>query len=271
MASQLCFINITRILWEIKWCLQLKVFFEKPGACNFNQFRPIGLCNVCYKVISKILVNRMRPLLNKIVGLAQVAFVPNRSITENVVLAQEIGHSFKLTRKRKGYLGVKLDFQKAYDRMEWSFLMKVLKALGFNEKFSNFIYQCISTVQYSLLLNRGVCQGFNPSRGLRQGDPLSPYLFILGSEILMRLINREIDQKNISAIKVASIAPPISRLCYADDVIIFCKAKHSELVSLKKCLEKYCSWSGQLISIEKSGVFPLRGVSINFLRQVKCC
>ena len=105
MASQLCFINITRILLEIKWCLQLKVFFrdswllrnlnqtfislipKKPGACNFNQFRSIGLCNVCYKVISKILVNRMRPLLNKIVDPAQVAFVPNRSITENVVLA----------------------------------------------------------------------------------------------------------------------------------------------------------------------------------------
>ena len=90
----------------------------KLGACNFNQFRPIGLCNVCYKVISTILVNRMRPLLNKIVDPAQIAFVPNRSITKNVVLAQEIVHSFKQTRKRKGYLGVKLDFQKAYDRME---------------------------------------------------------------------------------------------------------------------------------------------------------
>ena len=148
--------------------------------------------------------------------------------------------------------------------------MKALKALGFNEKFSNLTFQCISTVQYSLLLNGGICQSFNPSHGLRQGDPLSPYLFILGSEILMRLINREVDQKNISAIKVASTSPPISRLCYADDVIIFYKAKHSELVSLKKCLEKYCSWSSQLISIEKSSVFPSKGVSINFLRQVKC-
>ena len=110
-----------------------------------------------------------------------------------MVLAQEIVHSFKQTRKRKGYFGVKLDFQKAYDRMEWSFLMKVLKALGFNEKFSNLIFQCISTVQYSLLLKDGICQSFNPRCGLRQGNLLSPYLFILESEILMRLINREVD------------------------------------------------------------------------------
>ena len=129
-------------------------------------------------------MNRIRPLLNRIVDPTQVTFVPNRSITKNVVLAQEIVHSFKQTRKRKGYLGVKLDFQKAYDRMELSVLIKVLKALGFNEKFSNLIFQCISTVQYSLLLNGGICQSFNPSRGLRYGDPLSPYLFILGSEIL---------------------------------------------------------------------------------------
>ena len=201
-------------------------------------------------------MNRIRPLLNKIMDPTQVTFVPNRIITKNVVLAQEIVHNFKQTRKGKGYLRVKLDFQKAYDRMEWSVLMKVLKALGFNEKFSNLIFQCISTVQYSLLLNGGICQSFYPSRGLRHGDPLLPYLFILESEILMRLINREVDQKNILAIKVASIAPPISRLCYADDVITFCKVKHSKLVSLKKCLEKYCSWSGQLISIEKSIVFP---------------
>ena len=86
----------------------------------------------------------------------------------------------------------------------------------------------------------------------------------------MRLINKEVYQKNISAIKVASITLPISKLCYANDVIIFYKAKHIELVSLKKCFEKYCSWSGQLISIEKSGVFPSKRVNIKFPRQVKC-
>ena len=91
---------------------------KKKGACNFNHFHPIGLCNICYKVISKILVNRLRPLLNKMVDPTQVAFMPNRWINENVVLAHEIVHSFKYTGKKKGFLGIKLDFQKAYDRME---------------------------------------------------------------------------------------------------------------------------------------------------------
>ena len=85
---------------------------------------------------------------------------------------------------------------------------------------------------------------------------LSPYLFILGNEVLMRLINREVDWKNISPVKVACIALAISKLCYADDVILFCKAKIFKLASLKMCLEKYCSWFGQLIIVEKSSVFP---------------
>ena len=95
-----------------------------------------------------------------------------------------------------------------------------------------------------MLLNGDKCPSFTPSSGLRQGDPLSPYLFILGSKVLMRLISREVDHGLLTAIKVSSNAPPISKLCYADDVILFSKAKMSELASLKICLEKYCAWSG---------------------------
>ena len=114
------------------------------------------------------------------------------------------------------------------------------------------------------------CLSFNPLRGLRQGDTLSPYLFILGNEVLMRIINKEVTDGNISKVKVSSTTPPISKLCYADDVILFCKAKASELVSLKGCLEKYCSWSGQKISIEKSGFFLSKDDSHQFFNQVRC-
>ena len=169
-------------------------------------------------------------------------------------------HSFKKTQKKKGFLGVKLDFQKAYDHLEWNFLILVLKAFGFSAKFTSMIKQCLSTVQFSILLNIGQCLSFTPSRGIRQGDPIFPYLFILGSEVLIRLINREISLGCLSVVEVLGNAPPISKLCYADDLILFCKAKMSELNFLKNCLEKYCYWSGQVISVAKSGVFPSKGV-----------
>ncbi|XP_065629740.1 uncharacterized protein LOC136067578 [Quercus suber] len=206
---------------------------KKKGAHNFNHFRLIGLCNMSYKVISKIIVNRLRPLLDKMVDPAQVAFVPNRWINENMVLAHEVVHSFKHTGKKKGFLGIKLDFQKAYNRMEWSFLLEVLRAFGFSSTFVNLIHQYLSSVDFSLLLNGGQCPSFSPSQGLRQGDPISPYLFILGSEILLRLINMEVDQKRLSVVKVSNTAPPISKLCYADNIILFCKEKSSELATLK--------------------------------------
>ena len=103
---------------------------KRHGARNFNQFRPINLCNFYYKVISKILVNRLRPLLAKIIDPAQLAFVPNQWIAENVVLAQEVVHSFRKTKKKNGYMGFKLDFHKAYDRLEWNFIIIVLRTLG---------------------------------------------------------------------------------------------------------------------------------------------
>jgi hypothetical protein len=239
------------------------------GACNFNQFRPISLCNVYYNIISKLLVNRLRPLLTKIIDPAQVAFVPNRWINENVVIAQEVVHSFKRMKRKQGSLGIKLDFHKAYDKIEWEFIVQVLKALGFDNKFISLVYQCISTVSYTVLLNGSKGPNLNPSRGLRQGDPLSPYLFILGSEVLARLINREVIRCFFFGVQVAVGALKISKLFYADDVILYCNAKLAEVDSLMKCLNSYCLWSGQSISLEKTGVFASKGVHAQFLSQIR--
>lgn len=282
-----CSLSIIGKLLAPKSSLQSRIFFQHGrllkklnhtlitlipkmnGACNFNQFRPISLCNFVYKIISKILVNRLRPLLAKIIDPAQSAFVPKRWITENVVIAQEIVHSFKNTKKKKGFVGFKLDFHKAYDSLEWNFIMAVLKALGFNQYSSQLIHQCISTVTYTLLLNGTKSLSFSPSRGIRQGDPLSPYLFILCSEVLARLINREESRGSISGVKVAVGAPSISKLLYADDVLLFCEAKISEVNSLMKCVELYSQWSGLTLSIDKSGLFVSKGVHTQFSRQVK--
>jgi hypothetical protein len=242
---------------------------KKQGANNFNQFRPINLCNFYYKIISKILVNRLRPLLPKIIDPSQAAFVPGRWIGENVVLAQEIVHSFKQSKKKKGNVGFKLDFHKAYDSLEWTFILRVLKAVGFDQKVINLIYQCISTVSFTLLLNGSKSSSFSPSRGIRQGDPLSPYLFILCNEVLARLINVEVDRGLLRGLNLAPGAPNISKLFYADDVLLFCGAKIAEVDTLMNCVDKCCSWSGQSISKEKSGMFVSKGVHHHFCRQLK--
>jgi hypothetical protein len=93
----------------------ITLILKKLNACNFGQFRSISLCNFFYKIISKIIVNRMRHLLSRIIDPSQSAFVSHRWITENVVIAQEVVHSFKQKKRKKGFVGFKLDFHKAYD------------------------------------------------------------------------------------------------------------------------------------------------------------
>ncbi len=128
--------------------------------------------------------------------------------------------------------------------------LAVLRALGFDKKFVSLIHQCISTMNFTLLLNGTKSSTIIPSRGLRQEDPLSPYLFILCNDILTKIINREVDRGSIQGVKLSPAAFPITKLFYADDVLLFCRAKIREVDVMMKCIEKYCQWSGQSISIE---------------------
>ena len=159
-----------------------------PNPTYVTQFRPISLCNVVYKIITKLLVSKIKlPLLHKLVSPCQFAFIPNRWIVENEVIVQEMLHNFRQRKIKEGMMAIKLDFQKAYDRVNWNFLEAVLLKFGFMEVFVKWIMECVSTVSFLLLINRGTFEYFNPSKGLRQGDPLSPYLFILCQDVLSRM------------------------------------------------------------------------------------
>ncbi len=145
----------------------------------------------------------------------------------------------------------------------------MLATVGFDQNFIGLIHQCISTVRYSLLFNGSKSSYFTPSRGIRQGDPLSPYLFILCIEVLARLISRVVEVGRVSGISVASSAPKISQLFYADDVLLLCGAKISEVGALLSSVDKFCSWTGMSISKDKSDIFVSKGVHSCFSRQVK--
>jgi hypothetical protein len=227
---------------------------KQIGAHSVNQFRPISLCNISYKIISKILANRLKLLLPKIISPLQSTFVPNRSIQDNSIIAHELLHSFKLKRGKCGFMFLKMDMEKAFDKIEWNLILAIMQHLGFHATWLQWIESCISSTSFSILLNGSPFGLFSSKRGLRQGDPLSPFLFILGSELLSRLLLKEERIGNIKGMKIARASPAINHLLFADDLLLFGKASLLEAASFKGCLDKYCSWSGQSINSRKSSI-----------------
>ncbi|XP_056864246.1 uncharacterized protein LOC130511334 [Raphanus sativus] len=226
---------------------------ERPA--KMSEFRPISLCNVGYKIISKILSTRLKRILPKIISETQSAFVSGRLITDNIFVAQEMFHALRTNQSCKGkYVAIKTDMSKAYDRVEWSFMEALLLKFGFDAHWVNLVMKCVSTVSYQVLIN-GEARGYiKPSRGLRQGDPISPFLFILCTEVLISHIRQTEATKKISGMKIARGSPAISHLLFADDSLFFCKAEQSQCEELVRIIDVYGSASGQQLNKEKSSV-----------------
>lgn len=161
---------------------------EHPASVN--NFRLISLRNVVYKIISKIHSSRLRPNLKKLISPLQFAFVPNRLINDNSIVVEEIFHYMKRKKGREGFMTIKYDMEKAYDQVEWSFIIKVLNCFGFSDIWCHWILQCISTVSFSVLINGCATRNIIPQRGLCQGDAMTPFLYILCTEVLSGLIVR---------------------------------------------------------------------------------
>jgi len=159
--------------------------------------RPISLCSVLYKIVAKILVNRLKKHLSLIVSPTQAAFVSDRMISNNVLIAHEAIHSLKSHPAfSTSSMVVKIDMSKAYDRVEWSFLREMLQLLGFNNLWISWIMGCVTSVTYSILINGQPFGFIRPERGIRQGDSLSPFLFVLCTEALIHLFDQSTRKGN---------------------------------------------------------------------------
>lgn len=217
-----------------------------------DKFRPIALCNVIYKLISKVVANRLKPLLSLLVLPEQTGYVEGRQIMDGIILSNEVLHSLKLLKK-PGMI-MKLDLSKAFDKLSWKYIQKMLLAFGFNATWTRWIMSLISSPCFSVLLNGSPSLPFHSSRGIRQGDPLSPFIFVLMAEGLSRLIHHAISSQAIRGIMLHGLSP-LSHQQFVDDTMLFGHPSSSEAKSFKALLELFSEASGTSINASKSQLF----------------
>ena len=168
-----------------------------------------------------------------------------RLISDNILIAQEMFHGLRANKScQNKFMAIKTDMRKAYDRIEWSFIEALLHKMGFDPHWINLMLECISSVQYKVLLNGQPRGLIIPQRGLRQGDLLSPYLFIMCTEALIMNIKKAERVKQLTGMKVARVCPAISHLLFADDSLFFCKANKEECQTILRILKEYKAVSG---------------------------
>ena len=182
---------------------------------KINEYRSISFCNVIYKLASKTVANRLKIVLSSIVSENQNAFTEGRFITDNILVTYETMHY--ISQKRTGKIGemaLKLDMNKAYDRMEWDCLKGIMLKLGIHRRMVEIVMRCVYIVTYSIRINGKPRGHIIPTKGLRQGDPLSPYLLLLCAKGLSGLIRQQVERGSIKGVAVCRGAPCISHFIF---------------------------------------------------------
>lgn len=175
---------------------------KRIGASAVSDFRPISCCNTIYKLISKLIVKRIKPILPTLILPNQTAFVQGRLLVENTVLASEIVHGYH-RNIGPGRITIKVDIAKAFDTVDWGFIFSFLQGMDIPYSLLVWLHSCITTPSFMIGFN-GTVQGyFKSTRGLRQEDPLSPYLFVMAMNCLSLLLDKGAAEGNLTIITTA--------------------------------------------------------------------
>ncbi|KAL2247967.1 UNVERIFIED_CONTAM: Transposon TX1 uncharacterized protein [Sesamum indicum] len=255
-GAVLNFFTTGKLLKQVNSTL-LALIPKVHNPMTVGDFRPISCCNVLYKIIAKLLVQRLSVVLDKLINPSQAAFIPGRSIGDNILLAQELFTGYNQTRLPPR-CALKVDIRKAYDTVEWDFLVATLQLFGFPPTFIRWIEECISTTSFLVGLNGNPHGFFDGARGLRQGDPLSPFLFVLVMEVLhigfLQLIEQDMQFTYHWKCELARVF----QLGFANDLLLFCRADLDSVRVLKVGLDQFAEWSGLRLNIQKSHIIISR-------------
>eukprot|EP00253_Pinus_taeda_P002817 PITA_02817 len=216
---------------------------EKP--CKLDKFKLIALCNIIYKIVSKIIATRLKLLLPLIISPEQSGYVEGRQITDEIILTHEIIHSLNISKKRRMLL--KLDLSKAFDRLIWNYIEKILLDFGFNASWVRWIMSLITFSFFYVLINGIPSETFHPTRGIRQGDPLSPFLFIIMVEGLGRSIKHAQQTAHLKGLSFHN-SPVFTHQQFVDDNMLYEHPLVQEARHLKSLLSDFSAASAKLPS-----------------------
>lgn len=224
-----------------------------PGASKVTEFRPISCLNTIYKVISRLMVKRLKTMLPSLILPCQTAFVEGRLLLENTVLASELINGYHKNKGTKK-ITIKVDIAKAFDTLSWDFLFSCLQGLGVPYKFLHWLSSCICTTNFMVGYNGTVNGYFKGTRGLRQGDPLSPYLFVIAMNCLSHMLN---DVASQSQLKFHPKCKKIklTHMSFADDLLIFIEGNIESVQCVLQVLKEFEDRSGLAVSMQKTSFY----------------
>lgn len=228
---------------------------KRQNASEVDDFRPISLVHSFSKLFSKIMANRLRAKLPELVSPNQSAFVRSRSLHDNFMLVRQVARRIN-QRKQPGVL-LKLDITRAFDSVSWSFLLEVLRHLGFGVLFLKWVDALLYTANMVIMVNGEPGERIQHACGLRQGDPTSPMLFVIRMEVLTKVICAAVQHELLRPL--AGITPLQRLSVYADDVVLFCKLVREELVAVKEMLRLFGGASGLHVNYRKMAATLIRG------------
>ncbi|XP_062114805.1 uncharacterized protein LOC133827158 [Humulus lupulus] len=232
-----------KVLWK-------EISREVDQPATATDFRPIACYTTIYKCISKMLCTRLATILPSLIKSNQGAFIKHRSLAYNVLIFQDLikGYNRKNSSPR---CAMKIDLSKAYDSIDWDFLENLLKDLCFPSKFIRWIMICLRGTSYALLLNGRIQGHFQGCKGLRQGDPIFPLLFVIVMDYLTRLFIKASKDKGFRFYPMCKSLNLVN-LYFADDLPIFCKANPQSVQILHSALIEFSLSSGLSINFSKS-------------------
>ncbi|XP_058783255.1 uncharacterized protein LOC131657925 [Vicia villosa] len=227
---------------------------KSKDAETLSDYRPIALANFKFKIITKILADRLASLLPSLISFEQKGFIKGRNIRDGICLTSEAINLLN-NKSFSGNIALKIDITKAFDSISWKFILKTLNSFGFSSIFCNWISIILHSATLSINFNGKLTGYFSCSNGVRQGDPLSPLLFCLAQEVLSRNITSLVSSNQFNRIQATRNCFVDSHTMYADDIMIFCRGDQKSLSNISNLLNTYAEHSGQFCSKHKSLIY----------------